>query len=128
MSAPVVILGTGLSGYGAAREFRKLDKDTPLVVVSRDHAGFYSKPMLSNALAGNKTAALAALKSAEPMLARVAQKGVVHKRSASRKISRSFITKRARTNCSFRTWWQVFTNAILCTRLFRQRRGAVLFR
>ena len=69
MSAPVVILGTGLSGYGAAREFRKLDKDTPLVVVSRDHAGFYSKPMLSNALAGNKTAATLVMKPADKMAA-----------------------------------------------------------
>ena len=51
---PVVIVGSGLAGYTVAREFRKLDKLTPLVVVSRDHAGFYSKPMLSNALAGQQ--------------------------------------------------------------------------
>lgn len=38
--------------------------------------------------AGNKAAAVAALKAAEPVLARTAQKGVVHKRNASRKISR----------------------------------------
>lgn len=70
MSAePVVILGSGLAGYGVAREFRKLDKDTPLVVVSRDHAGFYSKPQLSNALAGNKTAAMLVMKPAEKMAA-----------------------------------------------------------
>jgi len=50
----VVIVGSGLAGYTAAREFRKLDRQTPLVVVSRDAAGFYSKPMLSNALAGRK--------------------------------------------------------------------------
>ena len=53
---PVIVLGTGLAGYSVAREFRRLDKATPLLVISRDHAGFYSKPMLSNALAGNKTA------------------------------------------------------------------------
>ena len=64
---PVVILGSGLAGYHAAREFRKLDKTTPLVVVSRDHAGFYSKPMLSNALAGNKTAAMLVMKPAATM-------------------------------------------------------------
>ena len=52
MSAlPVVIVGSGLAGYTLAREFRKLDKQTPLVILSRDHAGFYSKPMLSNATA-----------------------------------------------------------------------------
>lgn len=68
-SSPVVVVGTGLAGYTLAREFRKLDKDTPLVVLSRDHAGFYSKPMLSNALAGNKTAATLVMKPAEKMAA-----------------------------------------------------------
>ena len=38
--------------------------------------------------AGNKQQALAALKIAEPVLMRCAQKGIVHKRAASRKISR----------------------------------------
>ena len=37
---------------------------------------------------GDKAAAQAALKSAEPALARTAQKGVIHKRTASRKVSR----------------------------------------
>lgn len=67
MTAAVVVLGSGLAGYNLAREFRKLDKETPLVVVSRDHAGFYSKPMLSNALAGNKTAAALVMKPAATM-------------------------------------------------------------
>ena len=38
--------------------------------------------------AGDKDAAAAALKVAEPVLARTAQKGVVHKKAASRKVSR----------------------------------------
>lgn len=66
---PILIVGSGLAGYAVAREFRRLDKETPLVVVSRDHAGFYSKPMLSNALAGNKTAATLVMKPAEKMAA-----------------------------------------------------------
>jgi small subunit ribosomal protein S20 len=37
---------------------------------------------------GNKAAAEAALKAAEPVLMRSAQKGVVHKKAASRKVSR----------------------------------------
>jgi small subunit ribosomal protein S20 len=37
---------------------------------------------------GNKEAAAAALKKAEPVLARNAQKGVVHRKTASRKVSR----------------------------------------
>ena len=38
--------------------------------------------------AGQKEAALAALAVAEPILARTAQKGVIHKNTASRKVSR----------------------------------------
>ncbi len=37
---------------------------------------------------GDAAAASAALKAAEPVLARTAQKGIVHKKTASRKISR----------------------------------------
>jgi small subunit ribosomal protein S20 len=39
-------------------------------------------------IAGNKPAAVAALKTAEPILIRTAQKGVLHARTASRKVSR----------------------------------------
>jgi small subunit ribosomal protein S20 len=38
--------------------------------------------------AGDKKAALEALKTAEPQLVRAARKGVLHKKTASRKISR----------------------------------------
>jgi small subunit ribosomal protein S20 len=37
---------------------------------------------------GDPAAAAAALKSAEPVLVRTAQKGIIHKRTASRKVSR----------------------------------------
>jgi rubredoxin-NAD+ reductase len=52
----LVIIGAGLAGYTAAREFRKLDKTTPLFIITADDGGFYSKPMLSNAFAQNKSA------------------------------------------------------------------------
>lgn len=39
-------------------------------------------------VAGDRKAALAALKQAEPDIMRAAQKGLLHKRTASRKISR----------------------------------------
>jgi len=52
---PLVIVGTGLGGYSVAREWRKLDKESPLVMVTADGGQFYSKPMLSNALATGKT-------------------------------------------------------------------------
>ncbi len=55
-SAPIVIIGTGLAGYSLAREFRKLDKETPLLLISRDDAVSYSKPMLSTGFTKQKTA------------------------------------------------------------------------
>lgn len=51
----IVIVGSGLAGYTVAREFRKLNADSPVTILSSDHGGFYSKPMLSNALATGKT-------------------------------------------------------------------------
>ncbi len=56
MIDPVIILGSGLAGYAVARELRKLDAELPIIMLSEDHAGFYSKPMLSNALTTGKTA------------------------------------------------------------------------
>ncbi len=44
---------------------------------------------VEEAIASNdQVAALAALKAAEPILARTAQKGIIHKKTASRKVSR----------------------------------------
>ncbi len=68
---PVVIIGSGLAGYTVAREFRKLDADTPVWILSRDHGGFYSKPMLSNAFAQKKTADSLLMKDAEKMAAEI---------------------------------------------------------
>ncbi|MFZ6769757.1 FAD-dependent oxidoreductase [Undibacterium sp. Di26W] len=51
---PIIIIGSGLAGYTLAREFRKLDKTTPLLIITGDDGGFYSKPMLSNAFALGK--------------------------------------------------------------------------
>ena len=52
----LVIIGTGIAGYTVAREFRRRDQDTELLLISRDDGNSYSKPMLSNALTKNKTA------------------------------------------------------------------------
>lgn len=56
MSAPVVIIGTGLAGYNLAREFRKLDPQTPLLLITADDGRSYSKPLLSTGFAANKDA------------------------------------------------------------------------
>jgi len=63
----LVILGTGLAGYTLAREFRKLDPERALVLITNDDGAFYSKPMLSNALAKNKTAEALIQQTAEQM-------------------------------------------------------------
>ena len=68
-SDPVVIVGAGMAAYGVAREFRKLDKTTPLLLVSSDRAGSYSKPMLSNALALGKDARQLLMQDAAQMAA-----------------------------------------------------------
>jgi rubredoxin-NAD+ reductase len=54
--APVVIVGTGLAGYGLAREFRKHDADTPLILITADDGRAYSKPMLSTGYTKNTDA------------------------------------------------------------------------
>lgn len=56
MNSPVVIIGTGLAGYNVAREFRKLDSDTPLLLITTDDGRSYSKPMLSTGFGKNKEA------------------------------------------------------------------------
>ena len=56
-SLPVVIIGAGLAGWTVAREFRKLDTTTPLVLLTADAGDFYAKPTLSNAFAQQRTPA-----------------------------------------------------------------------
>jgi small subunit ribosomal protein S20 len=48
----------------------------------------YARKVEEAIAAGDKAAAAAALKEAEPVLARTAQKGLVHRKTASRKVSR----------------------------------------
>jgi rubredoxin-NAD+ reductase len=54
--APVVILGTGLAGYGLAKEFRKHDAETPLILITADDGRSYSKPMLSTGYTRDQSA------------------------------------------------------------------------
>jgi len=49
--SPIVIVGSGLAGYGLAREIRKRDAATPLTLIGADAGQVYAKPNLSNALA-----------------------------------------------------------------------------
>jgi len=53
---PIVIIGTGLAGYNLAKEIRKYDKETPLVLITGDDGRSYSKPMLSTGFTKNTSA------------------------------------------------------------------------
>ncbi len=68
---PIIIIGSGLAGYNTAKELRKLDTATPLTLISADSGPFYSKPMLSNALASKKEPAAIALNTPEQMAAQL---------------------------------------------------------
>jgi rubredoxin-NAD+ reductase len=52
----LVIVGAGLAGWTTAREFRKLDANAPIVLVTADSGDFYAKPTLSNACAQKRSA------------------------------------------------------------------------
>lgn len=64
---PIVIIGSGLAGYTLAKEFRKLDKEMPLVIVTAREGDFYSKPQLSTALSLERQPAELATASASNM-------------------------------------------------------------
>jgi rubredoxin---NAD+ reductase len=49
--SPIIIIGAGLAGWTTARELRKLDKVTPVLLITADSGDFYAKPSLSNAFA-----------------------------------------------------------------------------
>ncbi|WP_226702311.1 FAD-dependent oxidoreductase [Microbulbifer elongatus] len=75
---PLVIIGTGLAGYHLAKEFRKLDQRTPLLLISGDDGTFYSKPLLSASLAHGKTPQQLATASAEAMAKELNAEILVH--------------------------------------------------
>jgi rubredoxin-NAD+ reductase len=52
---PIIIIGAGLAGWSIAREFRRLDTTTPVMMITADSGDFYAKPSLSNAFAQKRT-------------------------------------------------------------------------
>jgi rubredoxin-NAD+ reductase len=68
-SAPpaIVVVGSGLAGFGVLRELRKLSPTARLTLVTLEAGHFYSKPALSTALAKRKTAATLITSTAEKM-------------------------------------------------------------
>jgi rubredoxin-NAD+ reductase len=54
MSAPLIVIGTGLAGYNLVKEFRKLDADRDVIMLTFDDGRQYSKPMLSTGFSKQK--------------------------------------------------------------------------
>lgn len=63
----IIVIGSGLAGYTLAREFRKLDQQTPIQIFTADDGTYYSKPQLSSAFSHQKTAQVLGSFSAEKM-------------------------------------------------------------
>ena len=67
MQHPIIIIGTGLAGYQLAREFRKINKESPLALITADDGRYYPKPEISTALTRGKSSDAIATATAEKM-------------------------------------------------------------
>ncbi|MFT5162186.1 MAG: rubredoxin-NAD+ reductase [Alteromonadaceae bacterium] len=67
MTFDIIIIGSGLAGYTLIKEFRRLDTESSILVISADDGRYYSKPMLSTGFAKNKSAAELAMKTVDQM-------------------------------------------------------------
>jgi small subunit ribosomal protein S20 len=72
----------------ARKATRKIARRTAVNKSRRSQTRTAVRTVETALAAGDKKAAIDALKTAEPQLMRAARKGVVHKKTASRKISR----------------------------------------
>jgi small subunit ribosomal protein S20 len=82
----------------AKKAVRKIARRTAVNKSRRSEMRTYVRKVEEAIASRNPTAAAAALHEAEPLIARAAQKGIVHKNAASRKISR--LTKRVKAIAS----------------------------
>jgi rubredoxin---NAD+ reductase len=67
----IVVIGSGLAGFGVLRELRRLSPDAKLTMVTLEDGHFYSKPALSTALAKDKTAETLVTSNAQKMIAQL---------------------------------------------------------
>jgi len=72
----------------AKKAARKIVRRTEINKTRRSRMRTFVRKVEEAITAGNQETALAALREAEPVIMRAAQKGVVHKSAASRKVSR----------------------------------------
>ncbi|MBK6299344.1 MAG: FAD-dependent oxidoreductase [Sphingomonadales bacterium] len=67
----IVVVGSGLAGFGVWRELRRPSPEARLTLVTLEAGHFYSKPALSTALAKGKTAETLVTSHAEKMIAQL---------------------------------------------------------
>lgn len=72
----------------AKKATRKIEKRTAVNKTRRSRMRSYVRKVEEALTSGDKTAAAEAFKNAQPELMRAATKGVLHKNTASRKVSR----------------------------------------
>jgi small subunit ribosomal protein S20 len=72
----------------ARKATRKIARRTIINQARRSRLRSFVRKVEEAITAGDRTKALDALKQAEPMIMRSAQKGVMHRNTASRKVSR----------------------------------------
>jgi small subunit ribosomal protein S20 len=72
----------------AKKAVRQTERRTALNKARRSHMRSSMRKVEEAIASGNKEAAQAALKDAQPIIVRTAQKGMVHRKTASRKVSR----------------------------------------
>jgi rubredoxin---NAD+ reductase len=95
MTAPIVIIGSGLAAWSTVRELRKLEALSsmalqPITLICADSGDFYAKPTLSNALAQKRTPAqlvtTPAAKMAEAQHVTLVNHTSVHKMDAAARV------------------------------------------
>ena len=72
----------------AKKATRRIARQTAVNKSRRSRVRNFVRKVEEAISSGDRTQALAAMSAAEPELARAAQKGVMHKQTASRKVSR----------------------------------------
>jgi small subunit ribosomal protein S20 len=72
----------------AKKAARKITRRTAINKSRRSKMRTYLRKVEEAVASGDSTAALSALRDAEPIVMRAAQNGIIHKNTASRKVSR----------------------------------------
>ena len=73
---------------GAKKAIRKIERRTAVNTARRSRMRTFLRKVEEAIASGSQDDARAALRAAEPEIMRAAQKGVLHKNTASRKVSR----------------------------------------